>query len=148
MNRSDRPKQTKLQRKSGLIVALVFVATVGAAYAQGVSRVVPSGVWGGEHLRVEVTATGATLEYDCANGAITGPIRLDSQGRFSARGSHTAERGGPVRLDDQPASARARYRGVVKGDTMTLTVTLETGKQPLGVFTLTRGGEPLLMKCR
>ena len=134
-------------RTTLLIVAILLGLSATGRYAQSADRRLPEGVWGGRHLALAVTATGATLEYDCAHGAITGPIRLDRQGRFSAPGSHTAERGGPVTLGDQPASARARYRGVVKGDTMTLTVTLEAGKKPLGVFTLTRGGEPMLMKC-
>jgi hypothetical protein len=134
--------------KTLLVVAILLGISATGRDARSADRPLPEGVWGGRHLALEVTATGATLEYDCAHGAITGPIRLDSQGRFSARGSHTAERGGPVRLGDQPAAARARYRGVVKGDTMTLTVTLESEEKPLGVFTLTRGAEPMVMKCR
>jgi hypothetical protein len=131
-----------------LTVAFIFDVMGPAAYARDVDRAVSAGVWGGEHLRVEVTSTGATLEYDCATGAISQRLRLDKRGRFIAKGTHAAERGGPTRIDATAAPARARYAGVVKGDTMTLTVTLDDGKEPIGVFTLTRGTEPLLMKCR
>jgi hypothetical protein len=98
-------------------------------------------------VRLEVTAKGATLEYDCARGTIDSPVVLNGRGRFTAKGTHRTERGGPTRVDAAPSSA-VRYSGAVKGDTMTLTVTLETGNERVGVFTLTRGREPLLMKCR
>lgn len=128
--------------------AILLVISMSAQHAQGANRPVPEGVWGGEHLRMEVTATGAALEYDCANGTIERPLVLDARGRFLARGTHAPERGGPTPRNGRPAAARARYVGVVRRDTMTLTVTLENRKQPIGVFTLTRGTEALLMKCR
>ena len=46
------------------------------------------GTWGGDHIRLEVSGTGATLEYDCAVGTIEGSI-LPRDGRFSASGTHT-----------------------------------------------------------
>lgn len=32
------------------------------------------GAWGGEHIAMEVTDPGATIEYDCAHGRITEKI--------------------------------------------------------------------------
>ena len=46
------------------------------------------------------------------------------------------------------AVARARYVGRIRGNTMTLTVTLEDPKQRIGVFTLARNDDTLLTKCR
>ena len=105
------------------------------------------GIWGGDHIRMVVSRQGAQLEYDCAIGAIDRPIVLDAGGKFTAKGSYTSEHGGPRRKDDS-AAARARYVGRVSAETMTLTVTLEAGAQRVGQFTLTRGTDPLLTKCR
>jgi len=94
-----------------------------------------------------VSRTGARLEYDCADSTIDEPITLDAKGKFTAKGSYTPDRGGPGR-NDQAAARRARYVGEVSADTMKLTVTLESAKEPVGVFTLRRGEDPLLTKCR
>jgi hypothetical protein len=105
------------------------------------------GLWGGDHVRMVVSRAGARLEHDCAESAIEQPILVDAKGRFTAKGSFRRERGGP-RREDPVAGDRARFVGQVSGDTMRLTVTLESSKQPVGVFTLTRGNDPLLTKCR
>jgi hypothetical protein len=98
-------------------------------------------------VRMVVSDVGAGLEYDCASGTIDQPIVLDARGRFAAKGSYTPERGGP-RRQAPTAVARARYVGRIDGDTMKLTVTLETGNEPVGMFTLKRGDDVLLTKCR
>jgi hypothetical protein len=121
------------------------IAWADGATAQG--RELPSGLWGGEHVRMIVSSGGALLEYDCANGKIDRPIILDVRGGFDAQGSYTSERGGP-RRDGDAFVTRARYVGRLRGDTMRLAVRLEHSKKPLGVFTLTRGDDPLLTKCR
>ena len=110
---------------------------------------VAAGVWGGEHIRVQVTESGASIEYDCAHGTMDQPLTLDSQGRFEVKGTHVRERGGPVRRDDKPDSHPARYTGRVEGQTMTLTVTLTDAQDAAGnTYTLTRGDEGHLFKCR
>jgi hypothetical protein len=94
-----------------------------------------------------VSDSGARVEYDCAHGTIDGPITLDAQGRFEARGAHVRERGGPVREDEAERGVPARYRGTVAADTMTLTVTLDSGED-VGSFTLTRDRAPRIRKCQ
>jgi hypothetical protein len=108
---------------------------------------VQKGVWGGDHIRLDVTDDGALIEYDCAHGTIDGPLRVDAQGRFTANGTHVAERGGPVREGDEPKPQPARYNGHLSGETMKLTVTLPASNQEVGTFTLVRGKQPRLTKC-
>lgn len=108
---------------------------------------VPAGTWGGDHIRAIVRANGADLEYDCANGTISGPLEMDSEGRFEGAGTHARE-GGPVRID-KPASGRpVRYKGKIKGDEMTLIITFAENSESVGTFTLTHGNEGRLWKCR
>ena len=140
--------------KAGVVAMLVLcgpyargVARTGGPAVAGEARRIASGLWGGDHVRMMVSDVGARLEYDCAGGTIDQPIVLDASGKFAAKGSYTPERGGP-RRDGATAVARARYTGRVAGDTITLTVTLETSKERVGMFTLKRGDDVLLTKCR
>ncbi len=108
---------------------------------------VATGRWGGMHIALEVTEGGAAVEYDCATGTIDQPLILDTEGRFEARGSHSPERGGPVREGQEPPRRPARYRGRVEGETLYLQVDLLEPAETLGSFTLVHGREPRLFKC-
>src|SRR6266550_6332883 len=82
-----------------------------------------NGVWGGQHIRAEVTDSGANIEFDCAHGAIDQPIVLDGKGSFDVKGKFTPEHGGPTRRDEESNDRLVRYVGQVKGQTLTLTIT-------------------------
>ncbi|HEY0377669.1 MAG TPA: hypothetical protein VGC87_12160 [Pyrinomonadaceae bacterium] len=105
------------------------------------------GVWGGQHIRMEVTADGAELDYDCAHSTIDQPIVLDRQGRFEVKGKFTREHGGPVRNNETPNSTPVRYNGQVEDQTMTLTITHDETGEDFGSYTLTEGSQGRLMKC-
>jgi hypothetical protein len=107
-----------------------------------------AGAWGGEHVRLVVREGGADIEYDCAHGTMDGPLRLDGAGRFEVGGTHVREGPGPIRLNLPRASRPARYTGTVEGDRMTLTVTLTDKSERVGTFTLARGSEGRVWKCR
>jgi hypothetical protein len=111
-------------------------------------RSIAGGQWGGPHIQMQVANGSATIEYDCANGTISGPLRLDSRGRFSLLGKHVREHGGPIRLADDRSGVPARYTGWTDGKTMKLTVTLVSTKTEIGTFELTRGSAGRVFKCR
>jgi hypothetical protein len=134
-------------RTGALTGLLLAVAWIGCAGASSAKQGALTGSWGGPHISLEITATGARVEYDCAHGTIDGPIIPDRSGQFEAMGTHTAEHGGPVREDEEEAGRPARYRGKVSGKTLTLTVTLADSGEEVGTFTLTRGATPRLTKC-
>ena len=104
------------------------------------------GTWGGEHIAMEVTDGGATIEYDCAHGRITEKITPDAEGKFKAKGTHKREHGGPTR-DDEDDGQPAIYRGSIKAETMTLTVELAANDESIGTFTLTKGRTGRVRKC-
>lgn len=104
------------------------------------------GQWGGQHISMQVTDTGAKIEYDCAHGRIEEKIIPDGEGKFEAKGVHARERGGPTRQgedNEQPAV----YRGTIKDKTMTLTVELTQNNESAGTFTLTQGSSGRIRKC-
>ena len=107
---------------------------------------VPSGVWGAQHVNLDVSSAGARIEYDCAHGTIDGPLALDAGNRFDVRGTHVRERPGPV-PEDEPKGVPARYTGRLEGETLTITVTLTDSNEEVGTFTLKRNSSGVLRKC-
>jgi len=107
---------------------------------------VPAGTWGGEHIGMEVTAKGATLDYDCAHGSIDQAMTLDANGNFDVPGKHYKEHPGPSRDDEtgQPA----RYTGSVYNQRLTLRVKLTNTNETIGPFSLTYNQTPRVYKCR
>ena len=104
------------------------------------------GVWGGQHIRFEVTDGGARIEYDCAHGTVEGKILVDSAGRFNVAGAHYREHGGPMREGEGSSGQPVRFTGRVGGSLMSLTVT--RGRETIGTYTLTRDSEGRVFKCR
>ena len=111
-------------------------------------RSISGGQWGGPHIQMQVANGSATIEYDCATGTISGPLRIDSRGRFSLLGKHVREHGGPIRMGEDRSGVPARYTGWTDGKTMKLTVTLVNTKADLGTFELTHGSAGRVFKCR
>jgi hypothetical protein len=105
-------------------------------------------VWGGHHVNMRVTPQGATLEFDCAHGTMLEPIKANAKGEFTARGTYTPERGGPVSRDNSPRNIPATYKGSIEGDTMRLEILLADNEPAPGPFVLTRGKFGKLVKCR
>src|ERR1044072_285998 len=76
-----------LRRKSiGVLVVLMLLMISAAARIQKM-RHIATGLWGGQHISMKVGAKSATIEYDCANGVIDGPLVVDEDeiGRASCR---------------------------------------------------------------
>jgi hypothetical protein len=131
-----------------VIVAVVLLITSAAVSRPRKMQRLNSGSWGGTHIRIEVESGSATIDYDCANGTINGPLTIDSKGRFSWRGTHQREGPGPIRVDRQRQDQAAIYTGSVKGTTMTLTVKLVGSNEPLGTYTLEQGRAGRVFKCK
>ncbi|HEX7025174.1 MAG TPA: hypothetical protein VF187_10190 [Gemmatimonadales bacterium] len=105
------------------------------------------GEWGGDHLGMVASVSGAELEFDCATGRIGAAIIPDASGRFSVTGLHFPGHGGPDPVDEEQVGIPARFDGTVRGDLMTISVTLPDWATTLGPFTLKRGGTPNVLKC-
>ena len=111
------------------------------------STSIPEGVWGGVHIQMQATAQGADIEYDCAHGTISEPIKPNAEGRFRVNGTHSLDHPGPARQGVASEARPATYSGSVNGKTMTLTVTLNATSEVIGTFTLTQGNEGIIRKC-
>jgi hypothetical protein len=104
------------------------------------------GIWGGNSASLEISDGKSSLEFDCANGTISEPITLDNEGHFEVPGLYVREGPGPVRQGGNKQS-QAIYSGVVKDDTMTLSIRMEGSSDELLNVTLARGKQGRLRKC-
>ncbi len=128
-----------------LLSVLLFLGALGCVDPEMPSPVL--GEWGGEHLGLVASVEGAELEFDCATGEIASAIVPDGSGRFSVAGFHFPGHGGPIRDDEETVKLPARFDGTVRGDLMTITVTLPDWAMTLGPYTLLRGASPRVIKC-
>jgi hypothetical protein len=106
-----------------------------------------SGTWGGDRMNLVMNAKGGDIRMDCASGTIKGKVVPDAKGRFTARGTFDAERGGPIRAEDFAAKGKpAVFRGQIVGDTLKLTVTTSGASEPQN-YVLHQGHSQKLVRC-
>lgn len=108
---------------------------------------VATGDWGGDNIGLHIDEAGSRVRFSCAHGTIDEVIVLSEDGRFSAKGTFTAERPGPIREDLPPVTQPAVYEGIVKDETMTLAVILTKTKEQAGSFNLTYGKTGRVRRC-
>ncbi len=143
--------ETPVQR---WLYAVMIVALSGAissnlhAQASGKALGATGTVWGGQHVALELTAEGATLEFDCASGTIALPLTVDAQGNFKVKGTFTRERPGPVMRDNPNTAANATYTGTITGNTMRLSITTGSQNESIGDYVLVRGQPGKVFKCK
>lgn len=110
-------------------------------------RSLPTGLWGGEHVSMEVTEDGAELEFDCAHGTISGRLMVGENGKVSLKGRYAREHGGPIRQGEDQSGQPATYSGSADDKSLTLTITIDENKEEIGTFTLTHGKQGRVRKC-
>ena len=105
------------------------------------------GTYGSEHIRMDVGTTDSAIEYDCAAGALFGPLPV--RGSFVSAGTHTPGTGGPERQGEIRPAYPATYSGRVIADRIEMVVDAElpSGRTRLGPFRLQRGSEGNLLRC-
>jgi hypothetical protein len=96
---------------------------------------------------MEVTDEGALIEYDCAHGSVSEPLRLDREGKFSAKGTHFREKGGPQSAGAEEKGEPVIYSGTTDGKTATITITNSVTDEVIGTFSLTLGKRSRITKC-
>ena len=123
-----------------LVIATIAVAIAATANATPAWL---TGVWGGDQSILTLSADGGRLETGCAQGEITGPVRIDAKGEFRAKGQFQSFRPGPQREDEAPPP-QVSFTGRVSGETMELDV---RGGGPDRHLVLKRDAHPRLIRC-
>jgi hypothetical protein len=148
-------------KKLRLTAAVILFPLLLSLFAQGATwqgkkkrrghvkkmETVSIGTWGGRHVGMEVTGSGATLDFDCAHAFIEQSITLDANGRFDVPGRYFQERGGPVRSDADQSGQSAHFKGSLTGKTLTLTIMIDGSSESIGPFTLEFGKSGRIFKC-
>jgi hypothetical protein len=147
---SSKAKYDGTVRSSTKLAGRITRGSGPAARLNFTKRAAPTivlGNWGGEGVSLKATKSRAIVEFDCAHGRVSKPLRLDASGHFNARGvyvqEHSVEQQG-----QKPPSHPADYAGSVSGDQVSLTVTLADTHEAKGTFELTKGRAPHIVKCR
>ena len=148
-------------REMRFVVVILITACVGLSSASQMkasrpaqsgpaapTRAVPNGVWGGEHIRMEVHDSGADIEFDCARGSISQRLELDDKGRFKVQGTYIAETPAPAAVDGSlnASQGNATYTGDLSASSLRLEVFIK-GQETPRTFDLVRGDQGHLAKC-
>ena len=106
------------------------------------------GHWGGDRLQLLLDQTGGTVRLDCSSGTLSGPVRPDADGRFSAVGTfedHGSSQG-PQPADSGQAAPAARYSGELREGTLRLSILPDGAREPR-VFELRWDAMVKLLRC-
>lgn len=112
------------------------------------SKAVPNGVWGGDHIRMEVSDSGADIEFDCARGMISQRLEVDDKGHFKVQGIYVAQTPAPAAADGgfSAPGVKATYVGMLSGSGLRLEIYIE-GQDTPRTFDLVEGDQGHLAKC-
>jgi hypothetical protein len=102
-----------------------------------------TGAWGADGATMSVAAGKAQIEFGCGFATIDSFHFTDATS-FTASGSHIAGSGVMFPPDQQPKPVPATFTGTLKGDTLTIQMTVDTEKSKV-VFT--KGREVNLIRC-
>jgi len=135
--------------KSRLVASLGMTVLLGAAGPEDCNHVtgIAPGTWGGEHMGMVVTDTGASIEFDCASGRVTQALSVDPDGSFNWQGLFFPGHPGPSRIDEKLDPHVAQYSGRATGDHMTINLRVPDSLNISQSFTLTHGANPDVFKC-
>jgi hypothetical protein len=137
-----------IRRKVALALVAMAGACASAPISAGDDHLLPAGTWGGDHVALDVGASGAHFEFDCASGDIAKPLVIDDQGRLAMDGVFIQEHGGARRQGDEPNKQAARYTGQLRNKTLTFDITLSGAAEKVGSFIATLDATPVVRKCR
>jgi len=135
-----------ISRRIATLVLVVSLVGITFALPLPEKKAVAPGTWGGAHLRMEVSESGAELEFDCGSALISEPLALDANHNFHVAGSYKRGDFGPTR-EGEKTKSNAIFTGSVEGNTLKLTMELND-QDTTQSFTLTKGHEPKLFKCK
>ena len=125
-----------------------LAACAGSPLNARADRPLAAGTWGGDHVEMTVTASGAHLEFDCASADLPKAPVVDDQGKLAADGTYTREHGGALRQDEVPDRHPSRFTGQLKDKTLTFDITLVDSKEAAGQFVVALDAPSRIRKCR
>jgi hypothetical protein len=115
------------------------------ACANVVPALLPTGVWGGENVRLVVrdAKSDAQIVFSCAAGTIVAPLALNPDGSFKWQGRYVVVGGAqPI---TPPEAQKVTFTGRVSGQTMELQLTRD-GAMPV-LFKLAHNVEGKILLC-
>ncbi|PYQ11425.1 MAG: hypothetical protein DMF80_21645 [Acidobacteria bacterium] len=127
----------------GIALGLTLALAAACEASRTGLGAVPVGTWGGEDAGLVVSADSSHAHIGCTLGDVTGPIPLDSEGRFDVAGQWNVD-AFPI---DRGILHPARLSGRTDGRSLSLAVRLTDTGQALGPVALTLGQPPHMRGC-
>ena len=150
----DRPESSTLRngpegtmRTGRMMRAVGAAAALAAALAACNDITAPEleGKWGSPDATLTLSMLGGSVEYACGAGTIDPGWNLDSKGKWTATGRHSAG-GGPAPIDGRP-SHPATYAGTLERDVLTFFVEVPELDLKMGPFQVVRGADGVSEMC-
>jgi hypothetical protein len=66
--------------KSSICLVVIVGISLMAVFGRPQNNQITPGVWGGDHVHLDVNSNSAKIEFDCAHGTIEGPFTVDANG--------------------------------------------------------------------
>jgi len=107
----------RLTRIIAVSIVSLVIAGCGATPTQPRDTTLPAGRWTGNNGCLSVAVDGCDLVVGCGHGQFPSPV-VHADGTFEVGGTFRIEVG-PISIDPAPP---AIFSGVVKGQTLTITV--------------------------
>lgn len=141
--RGDKNSSRRLRAVLGAITCLGAGYFLSAGVAAKGRAVI--GIWGARDAILTIGPRHSKIELGHAETAIDGPVKTDAKGRFSVTGKYYAYRPGPDRIDAPVATRDAHIKGLVRGDTLILTMEI-AGEPSARQFTFRKGQHTKLLR--
>jgi hypothetical protein len=106
-----------------------------------------NGKWGGVNIELDVTDSGAQLQFNCAHGNIQGRIMTTPDGRFEATGEVIGYIGVEPPPNWRPIRIPAIYNGTITQNSLSIRITEQLTGKEIATFNLTKDADATFTAC-
>ena len=108
---------------------------------------VKTGTWGGRGVQMVVEQKAVKFQYDCGEGEIREPLKIDKKGKFKFKGFYKRFPFGPTLMNNEPKFVPVMYEGTITGGVLRYKITLIDTGEVIGDYTAERGRAARITRC-
>ena len=108
---------------------------------------VKTGTWGGRGVQMVVEQKAVKFQYDCGEGEIREPLKIDKKGKFKVKGFYKRFPFGPTLMNNEPKFVPVMYEGTITGGVLRYKITLIDTGEVIGDYTAERGRAARITRC-
>lgn len=108
---------------------------------------VKTGAWGGRGVQMVVEQKAVKFQYDCGEGEIHEPLKIDKKGKFKVKGFYKRFPFGPTLMNNEPKFVPVMYEGTITGGVLRYKITLIDTGEVIGDYNAERGRAARITRC-